>query len=401
MQHYSFQLRDHGDKVIEMIVAAPVEESQQAVVALGILLKKFDFVILTLPEPHFLNTSLDCFKKQKDQGELLVVAAENKQLRVPLNGIKRFASLIGAHTRVRGERNIKKVLREISNLAPLKSSANKILHMMRDPDVTFEEIEEVTSKDPKLVMRMLKIANSAFFMRRMPLESLKMVVAFLGLEGIRQILMQESFEGFSVVFANQRDKLAHMRRCSHLATYIGKLLGCDQKIAGQMRSAGLLHDMGSLALCFFDNNEYARVTMKIRNERLTVCQAEMDVFGVDHQELGVILSRQLGMPEYLSPIMAQHHSDNVPENDFLLMSVIIANGFLNEHIEQLNFTPYEHFLPLFANERVRLARASGTKAEDEKEQQKEKEIFKFPVILDMLKKELDQFILSGPEAQGM
>jgi HD-like signal output (HDOD) protein len=398
MQHYPFQLRDHGDKVIEMIVSEPIVSGHRAIDALNILLGKFDFVIFSLPAPLEIEAPISQYTKKADSGELLLVIPEDKQIKTDICGIKRFRDLTGAHTRVRGERNISKVLKQISNLAPLKSSAHKILHMLRNPEVAFEDIEEVTAKDPKLVMRMLKIANSAFFMRRMPLENLSMVVAFLGIEGIRQILMQEAFDGFSVVFANQRDKLAHMRRCSHLSTHIGKLLGCDQNLTGKMRSAGLLHDLGSLALCFFDNNEYARVTMKVRNDRKTICQAEMDVFGVDHQELGVILAKELGMPDYLSPVMAQHHEKNIPKDAFLLMSVIIANGFLNEHVEKLSFTPYEHFFPILAQERIRIAKASGSalKSGDE-----EKEIFKIPVILDVLKKELDQFILSGPEAQGM
>lgn len=401
MQQYQFQLRNHGDKVIEMIVSEPVVAEHQSIKALGVLLSKFDFVILTLPSPLSLEVSLADYRKTADSGELLLVVPEDRQIKSDQGGIKRFRDLGGAQTRVRGERNIKKVLKEISNLAPLKSSAHKILHMLRDPEVPFEAIEEVTSQDPKLVMRMLKIANSAFFMRRMPLESLKMVVAFLGIEGIRQILMQEAFDGFSVVFANQRDKLAHMRRCSHLATFMGKLLGADQNLTGKMRSAGLLHDLGSLALCFFDNNEYARVTMKVRNDRKTICDAEMEVFGVDHQELGVILAKQLGMPDYLSPVMAQHHQKEVPKDSFLLMSVIIANGFLNEHVEKLSYTPYDHHLPFLAEERVKNFRALGLSGKGGEDGKEKEEVFKFPIILDVLKKELDQFILSGPEAQGM
>lgn len=397
MQNYPFQLMDHGDKIIEMIVSESITPGHRTLSAISILQGKFDFVVLTLRPPLTISASLEKFTQKADLGELLLVIPEDKQICADLSGIKRFKNLGGAQTRVRGERNISKVLKEISNLAPLKSSAHKILHMLRSSDVKFEDIEEVIEQDPKLVMRMLKIANSAFFMRRMPLENLKMVVAFLGIEGIRQILMQEAFDGFSVVFANQRDKLAHMRRCSHLATHIGKLMGADQNLTGKMRSAGLLHDLGSLALCFFDNSEYARVTMKVRNDRLTVCQAEMDVFGVDHQELGVILAKQLGMPDYLSPVMAQHHEDSIPADSFLLMSVMLANGFLNEHVEKLSFTPYERFLPLLAQERARLSRAQGNAGSEEKNP----EVFRIPVILDVLKKELDQFILSGPEAQGM
>ena len=48
-----------------------------------------------------------------------------------------------------------------------------------------------------------------------------------------------------------------MRRCSHLTAYIGKLLGGDQVLVGKMLSAGLLHDLGALMLCYYDSDEYA------------------------------------------------------------------------------------------------------------------------------------------------
>lgn len=412
-QQYPFQIRDHGGNVIEMIVGDVVKPEHKVTEALRILLKKFDFVILSLKDTASLHPSFaGAMAELSAAGKLLVVAREDEQIQVDLHQAKRFTELKGAHNRVEGERNVQKIIKHISSLAPLQSSANKLMHMLRNPDVKFEDIEEVTRKDPKLVMRMLKIANSAYFVRRMPFEDLKAVVTFLGIDGIRQIIVQEAFEGFAKVFANQREKLAHMRRCAHLSTHIGKLLGVDQNLMGKMHSAGLLHDIGALALCFYDSQEYARVTMKVRNDRKTVCDAELEVFGVDHQELGQLLAPKMGMPDYLGPVMGRHHDRTVPFDNHLLIAVMIANGYLNQHIEKLNFTPYEHFLPAFAEERrkrkatasiSRKPSGSETKISEitASQDKDDNEIFKIPKLYEVLKKELDQFILAGPEAMGM
>ncbi|MBU1107715.1 MAG: HDOD domain-containing protein [Candidatus Riflebacteria bacterium] len=412
-QQYPFQIRNHGENVIEIIVGDVVKPEHKITEALHILLKKFEFVILSLKPTASLHPSFaESMAELSAAGKLLVVACEDEQIQVDLHQARKFADLKGAQHRVEGERNVSKILKHISSLAPLQSSANKLMHMLRNPDVKFEDIEEVTRKDPKLVMRMLKIANSAFFMRRMPFEDLKAVVTFLGIDGIRQIILHETFEGFAQVFANQRDKLAHMRRCAHLAAYIGKLLGGDQSFISKISSAGMLHDLGALALCFYDSKEYSRVTMKIRNDRKTVCEAELEVFGIDHQELGQLLAPKMGMPDYLGPVMGRHHDRTVPVDNHLLIAVMIANGYLNQQIERLSFTPYEQYLSVFNEERrKRKSTASLSKkssggetkiAEIAADQDKDSnEIFKIPQLYDVLKKELDKFIMAGPEGMGM
>ncbi|PKL43040.1 MAG: hypothetical protein CVV41_11590 [Candidatus Riflebacteria bacterium HGW-Riflebacteria-1] len=412
MQQYPFQIKDHGDKVIEMIVGDVIGPEHKVAEALRILLKKFDFVILSLKETATLHPSFSATMAElSEAGRLLVVAHEDDQIQVDLHQAKRFTELQTAQHRVNGERNIAKILDKVSSLPLAQSSANKLLNMLRNPAVTFEDIEEVTSKDPKLVMRMLKIANSAHFMRRMPYENLKSVVTFLGLDGIREIILQETFEGLATAFANQREKLAHMRRCAHLATYIGKLTGADLNLLSKINSAGLLHDIGSLALCFYDSPEYARATMKVRNDKMSVCDAELEVFGIDHQEIGQLLAQKLAMPDYLGPAMARHHDQTVSADNQLLISVMVANGYLNQHIENLPFTSYEKYLPALAEEHKKKSAAGAVTGKNLQnlakiskivaEKDKGGEIFKVPELYEVLKSELDQFMLAGTEALGM
>ncbi|NLF98246.1 MAG: HDOD domain-containing protein [Candidatus Riflebacteria bacterium] len=411
-EQYPFQIVNHGDNVFEMIVGDVIKPDHKVAEALAILLNKCDYVILSLKENAVLHESFtDKMAELTASGRLLVVAREDEQIQVSLPENKKFNELQAAQSRVNGERNIEKILKQIEEMPLMQSSANKLLNMLRDPKVTFENIEEVTSKDPKLVMRMLKIANSAVFSRRMPFENLKAVVTYLGLDGIKEIILQETFDGFSQVFANQREKLAHMRRCAHLTTWIGKLIGADINLLSRMNSAGLLHDIGSLALCFYDSQEYARATMMVRNDKKTVCAAEIEVFGVDHQELGMLMAKKIGMPDYLWPAMARHHDPALPSDDLLLVSVITANGYLNQFIENLPFTPYEPYLPTLAEKRRKkedggrnLARSAQTSAQNAINSLisgNDGEVFKVPYVYEVLKAELDRFMLAGTEAQGM
>jgi len=411
-EQYPFQIVNHGDNVFEMIVGDVIKPDHKVAEALGILLTKCDYVILSLKESAVLHESFaEKMAELSASGRLLVVAREDDQIQINIAETKKFNELQAAQNRVNGERNLEKILKQIENLPLMQSSANKLLNMLRDPEVTFENIEEVTSKDPKLVLRMLKIANSAVFMRRMPFENLKAVVTYLGLDGIREIILQETFTGFAKVFANQREKLAHMRRCAHLATWIGKLIGVDINLLSRMNSAGLLHDIGALALCFYDSQEYARATMKVRNDKKSVCEAEIEVFGIDHQELGMLMAQKIGMPDYLWPAMAKHHNRDLPSEDLLLISVVTANGYLNQFIENLPFTPYEPFLPVLAEKRRKkeavgrvLARPGQTSAQnaiDSLISGNDGEVFKVPYVYGILKAELDRFMLAGTEAQGM
>jgi putative nucleotidyltransferase with HDIG domain len=287
--------------------------------------------------------------------------------------------------------------------------------MMRNPDVKFEEIEEVTSKDPNLVMRMLKTANTAYFRRRIPVETLKSAVTYLGLEGIRQLLIHEMFSNFAEFFSNQRDRLAHMRRCSHLSAFIGKTIGLDVPTIGKIRVAGLLHDLGSLAFSFYDEQEYRKVISMSRKEKLTTAEAELRVFGVDHTYLGVLYAKEMGMPDYVVSVIEKHHNEFIDAEDLTLMSVICANGFLNDKIEQIQYTGYDEYFKKFAeiidskNPALKNPPQEETETDEADEELSETEeimdeltaSFKPMQFYGLLKEELDQFIMAGVDAQGL
>ncbi|GAB4284414.1 MAG: hypothetical protein Kow0029_30980 [Candidatus Rifleibacteriota bacterium] len=351
-EKHPFQLRDHGHKIIEIIVRDPeIKPDHKTIETIKLLKRKFEQIILTLEETASLHESLlPELLKIGEFGGLKIVAPRPEQVSFDLHGLLKFNDVISAVRRIAGERMSERILKQLGLIAPMRTSAYNLLQMMRNPEVQFEEIEEEAAKDPNLVARMLKTANTAYFSRRLPVETLKAAVTYLGLEGIRQLLVHEMFEHFTRFFVNQRDRLAHMKRCSHLAAHIGKLIKADLPTIGKMRVAGLLHDLGSLAFCYYDPQKYNTMMNMVRKEHVAIHEAETRIFGVNHQELGALYAKEMGLPEYILSAIANHHDTEIDNENFVLMSVICANGFLNDKIEGLVYTVYEPYFKNFADE---------------------------------------------------
>jgi HD-like signal output (HDOD) protein len=175
-----------------------------------------------------------------------------------------------------------------------------------------------------------------------------------------------------------------------------------------------MHDIGSLAYSFYDEQKYAQVLRMVRGEKMTIAEAEHKVFGVDHTYLGALYAREIGMPDYVISVIKQHHSVEAESDDMILNAVAAANGFLNERIEQVPCDDFDHLFSFIAqkiNENDPAYKAAASRsdrdAEEESEDQETEEIveelqagFKPMQLYGLLKEELDQFMMSGANAQG-
>jgi c-di-GMP phosphodiesterase len=68
-----------------------------------------------------------------------------------------------------------------ASLAAIQAAAS-----LSRPSVTFEEIEEVVSRDPGLSLRLLRLLNSASFSLRRRIETVHEAIVLLGAENVRQ-----------------------------------------------------------------------------------------------------------------------------------------------------------------------------------------------------------------------
>lgn len=396
-----FYLKDHGDKVLELVVnATNLPREHKATETLKLLCKRVRHVVLTLSPGASLAEEMEpVIEECGEFGILKVVMTDRGQIPFDLQSVKYFEHISDAKLRIKGEDALDKILDQMSSIPSLKSTTYKLIEKLQDPDVPFEEIETLAETDPNLVIRMLETANNAFNMRRNRIETLKMAVTYLGIEGIRQILAKEMFRGFVTFYSGQRDKLIHMRRCSHLADFLGKQIGLDQFMLSKVKIAALLHDIGSLGLSFYNKTDFVKVTNKVQHEGIDTSSAELHVFGIEHQEIGKLFAKEIGLPDYICNVIGSHHNTFGAEDNIMLTLIACANGFLNEKTEQIKFSEYDHLLATLVEKKIEHDKKENKNENEEVGEAEHSETnFTSVQFYGLLQEALDDLIASGDPA---
>ena len=93
-------------------------------------------------------------------------------------------------------------------------------------------------------------------------------------------------------------------------------------------TAGLLHDIGKLILYMCVEN-YDSIISDAHSKGISITDTEKENFGIDHQELGYIISIKWKFPEELSYIIRHHHNYCTDSGKYRLLSksVGIADCF--------------------------------------------------------------------------
>lgn len=346
MNTHPFQAKDHGNGILELIAIFPgMGPDHPTIQSLGVFARKFKCVIFTLEKGSYLEiTALPKLIDASVFTKLKVVTTTADQFPFYKAGIPTFPTTADAIKSVKGDEIQEQVLKKLDAIPQLNTQAFEILQKLNKPETSFTDLDKIISQQPGLASQMLKTANSAFFMRRSKADTLASALSYLGIEGVKQILVFNVFKGLNGYWGAQEEVLTHGRHCAHLATFIATAGKVDAVNVSKIRLAGLLHDIGSLALAFYFPKEYKDVKALVKAGQKRTYEAEFEIFGIEHQALGKKLAEAWGFPEYLATVVGDHHSLRHSGFDKLTVPVLCANGFLNQTIEKIPFSPYYHKL---------------------------------------------------------
>ncbi|MBF0502023.1 MAG: HDOD domain-containing protein [Candidatus Riflebacteria bacterium] len=337
-----FQARDYGNGTLEIITVFPgMTSDHPAISALPILGRKFKNLIFTLEPGASLEVS--GFAKLIELSSvtrLKVVTTEPDAHPYLKAGIFTFPRSHEAFLAIKGDEVTELILAKMETIPELNTQAYELLQKLGKPETTFDKLGEIIVKEPGLAAQILKTANSAFFMRRTQADTIQTALSVLGMEGLKQILIVNVFKGLTGYFGAQKEILDHGRACAHLGSHLAELGKVPKQNLGKIKLGGLLHDIGSLALVFYFPKEYAEVRNLIKTQSKRSYEAESIVFGVEHQRLGKLLAQKWGFPDYLCYIIGDHHDLRESSWEELTSPVFCANGFINQTIENVPFTPY-------------------------------------------------------------
>jgi HD-like signal output (HDOD) protein len=350
---HPFLIREWGLQILELInIDTEIDASHKALGAMFILSRKFSNMVFTLPPSSSLSADVGPqLQELAKKVNLKLVFLSDSQVPFSLDFVETFNSSEDAVMRLKSMVIFKKIAKDFADVTPFKSSALNLLGKLKDPDITFAKIEEEINHEPLLIARVLQTANSAFFMRRNKVEDVEHALAYLGLDGFKQVLVQLIFQNLATrYFTDQKLRLKHSETVSYLAAKLFERQNKDHLMLAKVRIAGLLHDIGALAIQYCFPDEYQKVIKLQKEKNESIIQAERIIFGLDHCEVGSKLSFEWGLPAYITNCCQNHHLQEVQNFKEIIEPIIVANAFLNAEVEQTKTLDYKTLLARFSPE---------------------------------------------------
>jgi diguanylate cyclase (GGDEF)-like protein len=250
--------------------------------------------------------------------------------------------------------------------------AVKILEEIRRDDFTFQDLSYLIESDPALTARVLRAANSSFFCPGNRVTSIERALALLGSNAVTNIALSFVIvTGFQPGSTGSFDTTTFWRRAlttAVAAELISTLVGNHER---DIFVIALLQDIGILVMHGNDPQEYQRVFQLRTEQGMGLCEAERQIFGFSHQELGAALLKSWQIPEEMYvPIKYHHATDAIPDqyrqqHDILCVADCLASFHCGtqdaDKIRRGRHTLYETF-GLLGKEVEALIEAVGTRA---------------------------------------
>ena len=225
---------------------------------------------------------------------------------------------------------IKDIERQINNLPAFSVVVSKVLRVVDNPISSARDIEKVVKYDQVLASKILKMANSAYYGYAGKISTLSQGVVILGLNTLRALLLTASANKIM----NRKllgYRLEEGRFWEHsVLTALG-----SRDLANKLRYknpeeafvGGLLHDIGKLVLDRHVLKNRGIIEDIINKEGVPLTEAEREVLGINHANVGRRMAEKWNFPPVLSEVINFHHEpERARENKELVAVVSIINA---------------------------------------------------------------------------
>jgi HD-like signal output (HDOD) protein len=229
-----------------------------------------------------------------------------------------------------------------STLPILPHVTTQLLAMSSGDSRSLVEFERLIAQDAGLTSKILRTANSPYYGGNGQITSLQRAVSQLGINTLRSICLTVGFQ--SAVTTKQVNKsfnAGYFWQHSMGVACAAKVLAClhQNSLKEEAFIAGLMHDIGKLALAIFLPEEAGLIYQRMEQQKLTQGEAEELTLGGTHQDIGRMVVKSWGIPEaYLSPI-AQHHTPILDDGKIDLLTAYVHVGNALTHDIGLGFQP--------------------------------------------------------------
>jgi len=224
--------------------------------------------------------------------------------------------------------NADAIVQKIKDLPPLPSLVTKALTLLSDPTIDLADVETVIGQDQALVAKLIRVSNSVLYGRVQKVSTLRQALARLGAKIVKSLILSTSTRSYFLKRGNGASAWGqflwqHTVECGLAARRIAETFN-DQD-PEEAFIGGIIHDIGKLVILLVNPEKYKAIQKIVRTENLTDIQAEANVLGCSHEEIGYLLLDQWKMPD-TAKASARFHHNFEEAGEYRTLAAIIAYG---------------------------------------------------------------------------
>jgi HD-like signal output (HDOD) protein len=198
----------------------------------------------------------------------------------------------------------------VARLPAMPQTLLKLIHLCQTDDAGMAELAELIGSDVGLMAKVLTIANSAAYHRGGPKVGLMQALSTLGADMIKTLVISESvFQTFSAFPHSGSTDLRYFWQHALTTAVMSRALAKKMAypFAEEAYLAGLLHDVGRLALLAAAPNDYSQNFRA--KDNFTLCEVEQETLHISHTEAGAWLVERWNLGPVIADGVLYHHEN--------------------------------------------------------------------------------------------
>lgn len=230
-----------------------------------------------------------------------------------------------------GNAELDLLVQEIAELRPLPAVALRVLKIAESEHFSAHELAQAIGTDAALTAKMLRLANSAYYGFPRRISTVRDAVVLLGFRAVRSATLaacvietmprgthidDRAFWHFSITVAMLAEVLARSAR----------------RHTDEAYTAGVLHNIGRLALDQHRPEQLRRAVLLAEREQMTLPEAQRALLGFTDAQLGGALALHWNFPSELAEAVADHQQplDDLDDRSSLTALVVRAREFARD-----------------------------------------------------------------------
>lgn len=233
--------------------------------------------------------------------------------------------------------DLQEMISEIGALPMPSRSVMQINDLLAREETTLLQVAEVVSGDINLTAKLLQIVNSAYFSLSHEISDVREAVAYLGLDSVRNLCVAvEMMKSFDQPPALVESCVEEIHDHSLAVAYLARQMMPDRLSGADAYVAALLHDVGKLVIAQQLPEKFLEVRVTTMRSSLSTSEAEMEIVGATHSDIGALLLDLWGLPSHIVEAVARHHDASaLPATDLdITHAVFVADAIVSGRLDE-------------------------------------------------------------------